>query len=163
MGRFIFTSRLEENHRDSLESLLYFNPGQDRVIAEVEKVIESWGTPEICPANGFLKVSLTSAPEVQSLFALDSAGEETRLAGLVVFTRQDEESLVILHLVVGEEYSANGSQAGHGLALSMLCRVREIARLIRGVRRIVLHYRGGIAVPVQTQRDRFLKETEELV
>jgi len=163
MGRFIFTSRLEERHRDDLESLLYFNPGQRRVLDQVEKVIENWGTPEIRVENGFLKVALSVVPEVQSLFVLDAAAEAARLAGVVVFTRQDEENLELLHLAVAEDYSTNGSYAGEKLVLSMLGRVREIARMIRGVRWIVLRYQGGITVPVRNRHDGFLDQTGKLL
>jgi hypothetical protein len=150
-------------HRDDLESLLYFNPEQTRVINEIEKTIADWGTPEISTDGDLLKLSLSSGPDIQALYALDGIDGQLQLAGLVIFTRSNEESLDLLHMAVTKGYSAKGAHSGEKLALNMLCRVREVARRLRGVQQIILHYRGGLAIPVQLNRDRFLSKAEEML
>ncbi len=162
MGRFSFTSRLDEEHRDDLESLLYFNPEQIEVVDQIEKTIGEWGTPEIITEAGHLKISMSSGPQIQALYAIDGADARPKLAGLVIFTRKDTENLELLHMAVSVGYSAKGAHGDENLALSMLCRVRDVARRLRGVRHIILHYRGGLAIPVQLNRDGLRVRFEEV-
>jgi hypothetical protein len=161
MGRFNFTSRLEELHRSDLESLLYFNPEQGRVIGAIERTLADWGIPEIGTEGEWLKITLGSGPQIQALYAIDVTAETASLAGVVIFTRSSEETLDLLHMAVNDGYAASGPHGEERLAVQMLCRVRELARRLRGVRQVILHYRGGLAIPVQLNRDGFATRAEE--
>ena len=150
MGRFIFTSQLGEEFREDLESLLYFNPRQRHVRAGIESAIEQFGKPEISPRGRSLRLTIGDMQDSQCLFVLDGALAEGNLAGLIIFHRQDEENLVVLHLAVRDSYSVNGEHAAEQLPVQMLAQVRGIARRIRGLRQIILLYRGGLAIPVRS-------------
>lgn len=150
MGRFIFTSQLGEQFRDDLESLLYFNPRQGHVREGIESAIERYGKPEISFRGSSLRMTIGEIQDSQCLFVLDGALDGRSLAGLIIFFRQDEENLVVLHLAVKDSYSANGEHAAEQLAVQMLAQVREVARRIRGIRRLILLYRAGLAIPVRS-------------
>ena len=157
MARFIFTSRLEEHFREDLESLLYFNPRQRHVRESIESAVERYGRPEISLRGTSLCMTVGDLPDSQCLFALDSALEGGGLAGLIIFIRPDEENLVVLHVAVKDSYSVDGEHAAEQLALQLalqlLAKVREIARRIRGLRQIILLYRGGLTIPVHSTQD----------
>ena len=78
MCPFAFTSELAAAQRATLDSLLYFNPNQQRVREEIEHVIERYGQPRITVEHGLLRESVEGLPDVQSIFALD---EMQRLVG----------------------------------------------------------------------------------
>ncbi len=153
MTRFTFTSRLEERFLEDLESLLYFNPRQLDLRESIESAVEHYGKPEITTHGGSLRMAVGDIKECQCLFALDGSLETGSLAGLIIFIRQDEENLVVLHLAVKDSYSVNGEHAAEQLALQMLAQVREVARRIRGLRQIILLYRGGLVIPVRATRE----------
>lgn len=148
MTRFHFTSRLHVSHQEELESLLYFNPQQRRVKTEIERAVEDYGKPEIETEGESLRVSVGDKPIAQCLFALDQLVEPPRVAGLILYLRQGD-SLVILHVAVSEDYSTTGPSSDQKLVLRMLAQVREVGKLIRGVRYLNLLYRGGLVVPVR--------------
>ena len=152
MERFTFTSQLEERFHEDLEALLYFNPRQRHVRQGIESAIERYGKPEISRKGTSLRMSVGEFQDSQCLFALDGGPETVCLAGLIIYIRQDEENLVVLHVAVQDAYSVDGEHAEEQLALQLLAKVREVARRIRGLRQIILLYRGGLSIPVHSNQ-----------
>ncbi len=70
----------------------------------------------------------------------------------MIFFRQDDEVLLVPHLVVKERYSSGGDRAGERLVSRIVGKVLEIARMLRGVKVVELAYRQGLAVPVRNGR-----------
>lgn len=151
MAGFRFVSRLPGGFREELESMLYFNPQQKKVLREVIQVIDGYGPPEVVEDDGLLRVDVRLLPGSQCLFAMDGP-EGDQLAGLIVFYRRDEEVVLVPHLAVKEQYSTAGPHAGERLVSQMLGKVVEIARQLRGVRSVELAYRQGLTVPVSAAR-----------
>jgi len=147
MCPFVFTSELAAAQRETLESLLYFNPNQQRVREVIEHVIERYGQPRITVVHGLLRVSVEGLPDVQSIFALD---EMQRLVGAAVFTRIETEAIVLLHLAVDADYAADGERASAMLAIRLMAQVRAIAARIRGVRfmSVLYHDQTTRRIPV---------------
>ncbi len=59
---FRFVSRLPSGFREDLEAMLYFNPGQQRVRREANRVIEGFGPPEVREVDGALRVDIQHRP-----------------------------------------------------------------------------------------------------
>lgn len=135
-----FVSRLPREHRQLLETLLFFNRGQGRVRPGIIAAIERFGAPEIFEQDATLRVRVDGAAEVQSLFAIEKTGDLMRPIGVVVYVRDSFERITVLHMVVAEEYAADGLYSEQHLPLKLVHAVRRIARRTTGIRHIELLY-----------------------
>lgn len=136
----VFTSSLPQVHHPRLESLLFFNRRQEKVRPGIELAIDRYGPPEIVSDAHGLKVSVAGPVEVQCLFAVEKRGNATRPVGLVLYTRDSFERITILHLVVAEDYAADGSFADQHLLLRLVQAVRRVARRTSGIRHVEVLY-----------------------
>jgi len=134
----IFSSKLDIRYSDELEKLLYFNPHQKNYIANITHSINLFGQPQIVFAKDNIRVILDGLPDVQTLYALDT--ENSSLIGVMIFSRIDDENLILLHIGVTEDYSSIGIHSDKLLVLMFIHRLKRIARMIRGVKMITLMY-----------------------
>jgi hypothetical protein len=143
MNTITFTSVLGRRHRQELEKLLFFNPGQHRVRAAILEAIEKYGIPKVVEEQGWLRVRLDSGREVQTLFAMSHAGLSPKLAGVMVYTRLEVETILLLHMAVARDYASRGRFGREMLALRLVERLRAIARQVKSVRAVRLILGGG--------------------
>lgn len=142
--KIVFSSKLGKNHRDELETLMFFNPQQKHVESGILESIERYGLPKVAPNGEFLRVEIAGLPEVQTLFALETYGASASLIGVIVYLRVNRESIVVLHVGVREEYSIFGIYADEMLAMKLIVHLRQIARQIKGVRTLTVIYGKGM-------------------
>ena len=133
-----FVSRIAEEHRQTLERLLFFNGCQGRVAQGIVEAIDKYGPPEIQSEGGWLRVRVAGLPDVQSLFAVDSATGQP--IGVAVYVRADLEHVAVLHLGLGEEYCAGGEREGWNLLLRFMKEIRRSSKRMKGVRRLSVLY-----------------------
>lgn len=136
MSRIHYTSVYDGRRRRELEKLLFQNPRQHIVRAAIVEGIEKYGVPRIVVEDGHLRVKLEGGLEVQTLFAVASSLFQSRLAGVMIYTRLDSETMLLLHLAVAEDYSSHGRQRKQMLALRFVEQLRGIAARIKGVRAV---------------------------
>jgi hypothetical protein len=137
-----YTSELGPGYRADLESLLFFNPGQSRVHDAIVAMIGAHGIPSLSAEGGRLRIGLKGGRESQTLFALAGENPAAHLAGVMIYTRMDATTLLILHLAVAREFSAEGKYHGHQIALRLIATVRGLAKRIKGIRVVQLIYGG---------------------
>jgi hypothetical protein len=112
--------------------------------------IETFGRPRITASTDRLLVTLDSPVGVQVLYALDGTGNSERLAGVVIYTRSNEDSISVLHIAVNEQYTVTGLFSDRLLVIRVINELRRIASYIRGIRWLRLFYRGGVVkIPVR--------------
>ena len=133
-----FVSRIAEEHRQTLERLLFFNGCQGRVAQGIVEAIDKYGPPEIQSEGGWLRVRVAGLPDVQSLFAVDSATGQP--FGVAVYVRADLEHVSVLHLGLREEYCAGGEREGWNLLLRFMKEIRRSSKRMKGVRRLSVLY-----------------------
>jgi hypothetical protein len=131
-----FTSIYSASCRRELENLLFLNPRQHLVRAAILEGIEQFGVPKVVVAQGKLRIRLDSGREVQTVFATVSTGLRTKLAGVMIYTRLDAETILLLHLAVAEEFATHGKHHHQMLALRFVEQLRSIAGRVNGVRRV---------------------------
>ncbi len=134
MNRLRFTSVHGAKHRRELEELLFLNPRQHIVRAAIIEGIEKYGVPKIVIEHDRLRVKLGSDLEVQTLFAVAASLFHSRLAGVMIYTRLDPETILLLHMAVTADYSSHGRHRKQMLALRFVEQLRAIAAQIKGVR-----------------------------
>lgn len=143
-----FISLLENQFRNDLEELMFFNPQQGKTLSGINHAIREYGIPSICETDGKLRIHVDGLPETQTLYAMDLDAAEPLLAGVMVYARTDAENVVLLHIAVKEEYSHTGKEADRLLVLTLMTQLRKIARMIKGVQHITLKYSSSLMISV---------------
>jgi hypothetical protein len=124
---------------------MFFHPQQGRFRNTIVECIEWFGTPRVVEADGKLRIALTVAIDVQTLYAVFESRQGCELEGVVVYTRHPTEELLVLHIAVKEGYTAQGLHADIMTTYSLLGAVCRVARQIQGVQRVRLAYARGKA------------------
>jgi hypothetical protein len=133
-----FVSKVPARQRLMLESLVFFNRCQGRVIEGIVDAIENFGTPEIFSDGEYLRVRLSGLPGSQAIFAVDA--ERSEPLALAVFVRSDLEHVTVVHVGVREDFAAGGIRANEHLLLKLLKEIRRSSLRLKGVRHVDLHY-----------------------
>ena len=147
-SRIRFSSILEQDYRNDLEELIFFNPQQRKALTGINHAISEYGVPSVVETSGRLRITVEGAPESQTLFALDCSADKPVLAGVMVYMRTNPENLVLLHIAVKEDYSRSGIYGDEMLVLRFMTQLRDIAKRIKGIRSITLKYSSGLVIPV---------------
>jgi hypothetical protein len=136
------SSVLAAEYRFQLEQLLYFNRLQSRAAPAIAGLVEKYGQPWIQQIDGRIRVRIGEVPGVQALFAL-STDHRRRLAGVVVYTREGAD-LVIIHIAVARTFSYCGAHRHAFVVMRMVEAIRDVARRLNGVHGVVLYYPAGV-------------------
>jgi hypothetical protein len=80
------------------------------------------------------------------LFAFDRDRLAKDPVGAVVFFRTSPDEMTILHVAVHEDYGLQGGEAGVGLGVTLVEKVKEIASRIVGIRRLAFFYRRQVVI-----------------
>ena len=131
--------------RTELEDLLFFNPRQHLVRQGIINSLTQFGHPRVEDTADGLSVRV-GEHEAQTLFAFDRASEGKGPVGVVVFLRTSPEEIAIMHVAVDDDYALQGTEAGVGLGVALVEKVKEIAARIVGVKRIVFFYRQEVVI-----------------
>ncbi|HPC61814.1 MAG TPA: hypothetical protein PKX23_14215 [Verrucomicrobiota bacterium] len=143
----IFSSRVPRESREALEELLFFNPRQHRVRDGILDSLEQFGHPRLVDTPAGLSVRV-GAHEAQTLFAYDRDRRGSDPVGVVVFLRTSPSEMAVLHVAVHPDYALQGRQAGVGLGVTLVEKVKEIASRIVGVEKIVFFYRQHVVIRI---------------
>ncbi len=138
------TSRLGVEYHDDLEDLLFFNPCQSRVRSRIAQAVEQFGLPAIREDGDLLRIELEHLGECQTLYAIDEQDEGEVLAGVIVFFRVPEDTLLLLHVAIGSDYAAGGDRSTEQLSLQLIRVLENVASCIRGVRRVAFQYAARV-------------------
>ena len=141
----VLSSKVSKDSREALEELLYFNPRQHVVREGIVEVVQRFGKPRVVESGDGLSIQVGEQP-AQALFAFDQDGDPDLPVGLVVFLRTTPDEVAIMHMAVDPEYALQGQQAGMGLGVVLMEKVKDICRRIVGVKQIALSYRKGIVI-----------------
>jgi len=150
MNSVFYASLIEEQFRDRLEELMFFNPQQRKMSVDIIRSLQKYGEPRIVVEGGYLVVRVGAFPDVQTLFALDDSGEGVELIGMMIYIRTSIEDLYVLQIAVEDKWSLTGEYADQNLVMKMMARLLDIARRIRGIENIRLSYNGkDMCIPVR--------------
>jgi hypothetical protein len=145
--KLTFSSKVPSECRDALEELLFFNPRQHRVRDGIINSLEEFGHPRLEQTAADLAIRVGNH-EAQSLFAYDQDRRSKDPVGVVVFLRTAPTDVAIIHVAVHPDYALRGQEAGVGLGVTLVQKVKEIAARIVGVKRIVFFYRSEVVMRV---------------
>jgi hypothetical protein len=143
----VFSSKVPSDCRAALEELLFFNPRQHRVREGIINSLEQFGHPRLEETAGGLSIRVGDH-EAQTLFAYDAGRRRKDPVGVVLFLRTSPEEVAVMHVAVHPDYALQGQEAGVGLGVTLVEKVKEIAARIVGVQRIVFFYRRHVVIHV---------------
>ena len=87
----VFSSSLNSDQRDELESLMFFHPEQGQHTSSINASILSYGFPKVIDEGGALRIGIEGL-EVQTLYAFVDRGAKKDLAGVLVYTRIHDDT-----------------------------------------------------------------------
>jgi hypothetical protein len=135
----VFSSRLPSDLRDELESLMFFHPEQNQHMSSINASIASYGFPKIIDDGGNLRIGIGEL-EVQTLYAFVDRGKKQDLAGVLVYTRVHDDTLVLLHMAVRPEFCYSIGYKNELVLARILAQLRAIARRIKGIKKVSILY-----------------------
>lgn len=148
-----FSSTAPKGSKERLEELLFFNPRQHRVREGIVQSLAKYGHPRLVETETGLTVRVGSE-EAQTLFVFDRRQGIEPPVGVVVFIRPSESDIVIVHVAVHPAYALGGRDAGTGLGIILIEKVKSIAMSIVGVRRVVFFYRQEVVINLTSAPNR---------
>ena len=135
----VFSSSLNSDQRDELESLMFFHPEQEQHTTSINASIRSYGFPKIIDERGALRIGIEGL-EVQTLYAFVDRGAPKDLAGVLVYTRIHDDTLVLLHMAVRPEFCYSIGYKNELVLVRILAQLRAIAKRIRGIKKLSILY-----------------------
>ena len=139
-----FSSKAPRQCRPALEDMMFFNPRQHRVRDGIRHSLQQFGHPRVEEVSGGISVRVGNQ-EAQTLFAFDDRHGPDPV-GVVVFLRTAPDEIAIMHVAVHPDYALQGSEAGLGLGVVLIEKVKEISARIVGVKKIVFFYRNEVVI-----------------
>lgn len=144
-----FSSVLHPRYRSALETLMFFNPRQNKLRNAVSELVDRYGNPKIVEERGLLRLQIGSSGNAQTLFSFDRP-VDGNLIGVVVYLRESREYLAIIHLAIVEDYTISGCYGDRLLVLRLIQKVQEIGARLKGVEYIkILYDRSLRKIPVR--------------
>ena len=135
----VFSSSLNSDQRDELESLMFFHPEQGQHTSSINASIQSYGFPKVIEEGGHLRIGIEGL-EVQTLYAFVDRGAKKDLAGVLVYTRVHDDTLVLLHMAVRPEFCYSIGYKNELVLIRILAQLRAIAKRIRGIKKLSILY-----------------------
>ena len=134
-----FSSFLSSDQRDELEALMFFHPEQNQHMSSINASIATYGFPKIIDYGGGLRIGIGEL-EVQTLYAFVERGKRKDLAGVMVYTRIHEDTLVLLHMAVRPEFCYSTGYKNELVLARILAQLRSIAKRIKGIKKLSILY-----------------------
>jgi len=135
----VFSSSLSSDQRDELESLMFFHPEQGQHSSSINASIANYGFPKVVDEKGALRIGIEGL-EVQTLYAFVDRGVKKDLAGVLVYTRVHDDTLVLLHMAVRPEYCYSIGYKNELVLVRILAQLRAIAKRIKGIKKLSILY-----------------------
>ena len=135
----VFSSSLHSDQRDELESLMFFHPEQGQHTSSINASILSYGFQKVIDEGGALRIGIEGL-EVQTLYAFVDRGSTKDLAGVLVYTRIHDDTLVLLHMAVRPEFCYSIGYKNELVLIRILAQLRGIAKRIRGIKKLSILY-----------------------
>lgn len=135
----VFSSTLNADQRDELEALMFFHPEQGQHSSGINASVLSYGFPKVINEGGNLRIGIDGR-EVQTLYAFVDRGAAKDLAGVLVYTRVHDDTLVLLHMAVRPEFCYSIGYKNELVLVRILTQLRAIARRIRGIKKLSILY-----------------------
>lgn len=138
-----FTPTLPKSSLHSLEELLFYNLGQEKVQRGITYAIERYGAPQVVVEGHSLRVLVKRCPDAESIFAIGRRKDVFHLAGAIVYAPTRPDTITVIHVAVHPQYASTGPFASEMLVPRLIMKVRDIARATPNLNYVELLYPTG--------------------
>ena len=118
---------------------MFFHPEQGQLSSRINRSVLTYGFPKIVNEGGNLRIGI-DGHEVQTLYAFADRGATKDLAGVLVYTRVHDDTLVLLHMAVRPEFCYSIGYKNELVLVRILSQLRAIAKRIRGIKKLSILY-----------------------
>jgi hypothetical protein len=134
-------SHLDQQYREELEHLFFFNPRQDRIRDQIEMAIKDYGCPQITAnSDGTLQMAIDGIEAAQNLFIMEGAGR-AKLHGGVLYVRE-ANCLKIVFIAFKPVFTHSWRDSATLLVIAVGA-MRRIAGQIAGITDVRWSYLAG--------------------
>lgn len=130
-------SFINNEHKEQLEKLLFFNRFQRRYLNEIDVSIKRFGLPRIIDSQKGLYVDIENLKDAQTLFVLNESDEI--LIGVMIFFRENISTITLLHIALNEEFITS-SNKNETIVIKLISELLRIAKSIKGVKFLKVLY-----------------------
>ncbi len=123
-------SYIDNQQKEQLEKLLFFNKFQKRYLNEIDVSIKRFGVPHIIDTQKGLYVNIENLKDAQTLFVIDESDET--LIGVMIFFREKISTLTLLHIAINEEFISTKNK-NETIVIKLVSELVKIAKSIKGV------------------------------
>lgn len=135
-----FKSSLDSGYRDELDSLFYFNRNQSRYVDRINSSIEEYSKPIVVQENGEVSLVFKDRDMGQTLHILDGDYEGASLIGVLMYVRDSEERITIVHMALHEECKRILKEDGVNIVGIVLDEVLTIFKKMKGIKKVRIYY-----------------------
>ena len=136
--QIIFSSSISEQYEKILERMFYFNDQQNIFYSRIMELVQKYGEPRIVHRGSNIAMEVDPSICCQCLFAAIGP----KLVGVLVYTKDSPQNLLILHIAVEEVYSYRGELRDLMLIGRMIEQLKEIAHAQKEIKTITIGYTG---------------------
>jgi len=145
--KLYFTSVLNPNKKGELDNLLFFNEKQSVVVKKILRSIEEYGLPKTIIEDDKIRIIVGENKYVQNLFLLKKYETEDELIAAVIYIRDSNTNITVLHISVKPDHTMNSGYSKQIIALKMIEELKHILSKIKGIKTLTIFYeidRSGI-------------------
>lgn len=136
-----FRSNIDASYREELERLFFFNWNQSRYAKRITQSVKDYAKPVIVDLEDDEIALVFKDREIgQTLHIFDSDLANASLIGVVMYERDTEERITIVHLALHERCKQIFKDEKVNIAAVVLEELFVLFRKIKGVQRVRIYY-----------------------
>ena len=139
-----FRSVIEPHYYSELERMFYFNMNQSRYAERITKSVKDYDKPCIIRDIDGIRMAFRNPDMGQTLHIFDTDREDASLIGVLMFVRDNQDQITVVHLVLHEKCSAMFAMEGINIATVVFREFKNLVRKMNGIRRIRLYYNDKV-------------------
>lgn len=140
----VFKSTLDISYKDTLERIFFFNQRQHIYRDRINQSIDEFSMPVLKNQGKQVAIVFKEEWMGQTLHILDSESPGAELIGIVIYTRNAQDMITIVHFVLHEACNTILKNDNLNIALVIFEELFKVFKRIRGVNKVQLYYTGKV-------------------
>lgn len=136
-----FRSKIDASYREELELIFFFNWNQSRYASRITQSVKEYAKPVIVDAGeGMVALVFKDRKIGQTLHIFDGDRDNANLIGVVMYERDSEEQITIVHLVLHERCKEIFKKEKVNVAAVVIEELFSLFQKIKGVNKVRMYY-----------------------
>lgn len=136
-----FRSKIDSSYREELERIFFFNWNQSRYASRITQSVKDYAKPVIIEEDdNEIALVFKDRSIGQTLHIFDSDHNDANLIGVVMYERDSEDQITIVHLALHERCKEIFKKEKVNVAAVVIEKLFTLFRKIKGVERVRMYY-----------------------